>query len=520
MILADAQGVLHDLIPGIGGRATLDELFQRAAARRPDALALIDPPNRSAFTDGPPRQLTYADADRIVSAMAGRLRELGLRTDAIVGLQIANTVESVLALLAVLRAGLIAMPLPLLWRRADLVAALRRVDAKALIVSGRIGDTDHFDLALQVAAEVFSIRHVCGFGSAPRDGVVLLDDLFAIEAPEPLPSLDNEHEAAPGPVAHLAVVTFDVTSDGLVPVARSHAGLVAGGLAIMLEGRLAQDAAILSTLTTSSFAGLVTSIVPWLLVGGTLALHHPFDPATFAEQWISLHSDALVVPGALVAAMAEAGYFSAQDIQSIVAVWRAPERLQHAQPWRDEAVGLTDVAVFGEVGLIAARRSPTGEPTPVFFGPVPAPRGASGAFIVAEARRTDKGTLALAGPMVPRWAFPPGAEQSALPLLSVSADGFVDTGYPCQTGPGNVMTVSGPPPALVTVGGYRFVARDLDAAVRGLESGATLAALPDALAGQRLAGAAGEHGQVQAALMEAGLNPLLAGAFGEPAAAR
>ncbi len=53
----------------------------------------------------------------MISAIAGRLRRMGLHTDAIVGLQLANTVESVLTLLAVLRAGLIAMPLPLLWRR-------------------------------------------------------------------------------------------------------------------------------------------------------------------------------------------------------------------------------------------------------------------------------------------------------------------------------------------------------------------------------------------------------------------
>src|SRR5262245_60081205 len=59
VILADPQSTL----PGIGGRATLDELFQRAAARQPDALALIDPPNRAAFTDGAPRQLSYAEAD-------------------------------------------------------------------------------------------------------------------------------------------------------------------------------------------------------------------------------------------------------------------------------------------------------------------------------------------------------------------------------------------------------------------------------------------------------------------------
>jgi len=55
-------------------RATLDDLFRRAAAARPDALALIDPPDRPSFTDGPVRRLTYAQADRAISALAARLR--------------------------------------------------------------------------------------------------------------------------------------------------------------------------------------------------------------------------------------------------------------------------------------------------------------------------------------------------------------------------------------------------------------------------------------------------------------
>ena len=103
---------------------TLDDVFRRAAARRPDAIALADPPDRDSFTDGPPRHLTYAEADRVVSAIASRLRTLGLQTDAIVGIQLPNTVESVLTILGVLRAGMIAVPLPLLWRRADVARAL------------------------------------------------------------------------------------------------------------------------------------------------------------------------------------------------------------------------------------------------------------------------------------------------------------------------------------------------------------------------------------------------------------
>ena len=56
--------------PQHGSRISIDELFRQVAARRPDAIALADAPNRLRFTDGAPRRLTFAQADRMVSAIA------------------------------------------------------------------------------------------------------------------------------------------------------------------------------------------------------------------------------------------------------------------------------------------------------------------------------------------------------------------------------------------------------------------------------------------------------------------
>ena len=300
---------------------------------------------------------------------------MGLRQDAIVGLQLANTVESVLVLLAVLRAGLIAMPLPLLWRRADAVAALNRVGANALIVSGRVGAVNHFDLAMQVAAETFPIRFVCGFGADTPDGVIALDDLYTVKTLDPLPAHDPQRAHPPGPGAHLAVITWDVSPDGLVPVARSHGELIAGGLAVLREGRLERDAVILSTLMMSSFAGIASAMLPWLMVGGTLALHHPFDVETFAAQRNAMFCDTVILPGPLAAQFAEAGHFSARNgLKRVLGVWRAPERLARAPTWPDAGLDMIDVQVFGETGLIAALRDRRGRPAPIPFGPVAAPR--------------------------------------------------------------------------------------------------------------------------------------------------
>jgi hypothetical protein len=510
LILNDPRG--RPAAERVGGRATLDELLRRAAQRRPDDIALLDPPNRDSFTDGKPRRLTYAQADRMVSAIAGRLRRMGLHTDSIVGIQIANTVEAVLTLLGVLRAGLIAMPLPLLWRRAECMAALGRVSANALIVSGRIGEVDHYDLAMHIAAEIFPIRYVCGFGGNAPDGLVPFDDLFTADRLDPIPPIEGERAGDPG--AHLAVITWDVSADGLVPVGRSHSELIAGGLALLLEGRLAQDAVLLSTLTTSSFAGLAIAMVPWLLVGGTLALHQPFDPDTFLAQRQTLRCDTVILPGPLMSQFAEAGHLVAGDgLTNVIGVWRNPERVSRAWPWRDAKVRMIDVQVFGEIGIIAACRGAGGKPAAIPFGVMFVPRGAKGTVAVAEIAATPNGTVALRGPMVPRAAFPPGAERGGMPYFKAAASGFVDTGYACL--PDNAaMLVTGPPPGIVSFGGYRFVVRELQDLVALPENGAgSLAVLPDALAGHRLVGTAADRDLVQQSLAKLGANPLLVGAF-------
>src|SRR5271155_3733565 len=217
MILGDPLLAAIETAPG-QSRITLDGLFRRVAARRPGAIAIADPPNRDAFPDRAPLRLTYAEADRTISAIAGRLRRMGLTTDAIVGIQMPNVAENILTILGVMRAGLIAAPLPLLWRRADVTTALARVGAKALIVCRRAGNFDHGVFATRVAAEVFSIRFVCGFGHNLPDGFVMLDDLFTAAKLDSVPPLERERNAA----AHIAVITFETGEDGPVPVARRH----------------------------------------------------------------------------------------------------------------------------------------------------------------------------------------------------------------------------------------------------------------------------------------------------------
>src|ERR1700733_8925857 len=342
MILGDTQPARHH-----GSRISIDELFRQVAARRPDAVALVDAPNREWFTDGPSRRLTFAEADHMVSAIAGRLCRMGLPIDTIVGVQLPNIVENVLTILGILRAGMIAAPLPLLWRSADAITAMARVGAKALITCGRVGGFEHCRLATRVAADVFSIRYVCGFGGNLSDGVVPLHDLFTIEKLDPIPLLARDGNAA----THLAVFSFEIGEEGPAPVARRHLELLAGGMCVLSEGRFQPYANILSTIAPASFAGISLTLVPWLLTGGTLILHHAFDADLFAMQQRDERCGTLILPAPVIFRFADTGLFDGDNPATILAQWHAPERLAGSPLWRQENhanTTLIDVPIFGE----------------------------------------------------------------------------------------------------------------------------------------------------------------------------
>jgi hypothetical protein len=141
------------------------------------------------------------------------------------------------------------------------------------------------------------------------------------------------------------------------------------------------------------------------------------------------------------------------------------------------------------------------------------PRGTPQGMHVLTVTRTPSGTLALSGPMVPHAPFPPGAERGSAPRLKI-ADGSIDTFYPCRVDrETKLLTVDAPPAGLVSVGGYRFALRAAQDLIAGIEDGSTLAALPDMLAGHRLAGAGADRDAICDALLAQGANPLLVAAF-------
>ena len=138
---------------------------RRAPAGCDGALRSAQP---ASFTDGAPRRLTYAQADHIVSAIAGRLRRLGLPTDSVVGAAIAEhrreraRTAGRAARRHDRRADAAAVaPRPMPPRRST--ASAQRPSSPARASARPITAISPWD----IAAEVFPVRYVCSFGDRP-----------------------------------------------------------------------------------------------------------------------------------------------------------------------------------------------------------------------------------------------------------------------------------------------------------------------------------------------------------------
>ena len=485
---------------------TLDGLFRRILARKPDALALLDPPNKQRITGQPPKRLTFAEADRAISALSAHFIDAGLPNNSVIAVQLPNTVEFMLTVLAAYRAGLIVALLPLLWRQAELTGALNRTGARAIVTSGKIDGVVHADLAMNAAADAFSIRHVCGFGNDLPEGMASLDLALEIQSATSRAVSQDGRRAA--------MISFDLTADGLRPVPRTHLNLIAGGLALSLESDVPQGSTLMSAFAPSSFAGLASSLLVWLLSGGALALHHPFDGQVIEQAINDNACETLVAPAQLAMRLGEIDLASRlPSLRNVIGLWRAPEQVASSPTWTTEHAVLTDVYLFGEAGLFSARRAADGVPASILPGPHCAPHDVPGSSISGEILLTPRGTLALRGPMVTPAAYAPPPPPSDS-LVAPPPRDFVDTDYAARldrsTG---AICITAPPSGIMAVGGYRFLSQDLQEWARRLGQGALLTALPDRLSGHRLAGRALDNARAREALSELGLNPLMVEAF-------
>ncbi|MEU9826063.1 (2,3-dihydroxybenzoyl)adenylate synthase [Micromonospora chersina] len=133
-----------------------------AADATPAAVCLVDRDTR----------FTYEELVSRVDGAAWRMRELGLRGGDRVVMQLPNSWEFVVVLLACFRLGAVPVMALAAHRRQEIASMATRTDAKAIFVADTVKGFDHQEMAHEIAREVPSVEYVLVTGGTIRKGSV------------------------------------------------------------------------------------------------------------------------------------------------------------------------------------------------------------------------------------------------------------------------------------------------------------------------------------------------------------
>lgn len=175
MIVVPEERIRDFKARGWWGEDTLDDLFRRHVAARPDAESVVDPVNREAIMGGAPARLTWREAEDRIARYVAVLHAEGVGRDDVVAVQLPNVIELGLIYLACIRLGAVVTPAPVQYREHELAYIVGKTDAKAVVTAARIGKHAHAEMMLTVMAGAPALTAVLVVGGDAPEGALDLD---------------------------------------------------------------------------------------------------------------------------------------------------------------------------------------------------------------------------------------------------------------------------------------------------------------------------------------------------------
>lgn len=324
---------------GWWGVQTLVDLYESNAKASPNRTAVVDPENREMIDGQAPKRFTYQELEAEVSRAEKRFGALGLVPGDVVAFQLANTVEQIVLYLAAMRRGLIISPFPIQWRERELKDILNFVDAKAVVTSEFIRDFAHAELLVALKPELPALKTIAVIGNGAPTGAVLFSDI--VEAPvQPFrPHIDDA----------ATICWTSGTEARSKGVPRHHNHWISAGIASVDAAQLTEGCVILNPFPFINMAAIGGTFVPWLLTGGTLVQHHPFDLPVFLQQIAQERVSYTVAPPALLTMLLkQEGVLDKVDLSSLKSMGSgsAPLPPFMVKEWQEKH-GLPVINIFG-----------------------------------------------------------------------------------------------------------------------------------------------------------------------------
>lgn len=323
MILATPEEIKDYTEKGWWGSKTLLDYFKEHARANPDLTALVDPLDREELVGTPPERVTYGELERSVDATATALLAMGIGKDDIVVVQLPNCWELAMLYLAIARAGALIAPLPVQWRERELAYVVSHTGAKAFITVDEFKNFQHLAMGAKVKTNNPGLKYLLTLPqvkemsrSAINEDALQKVDVDANDIFTLCWTSGTEAEPKGCPLSHNNWLNQGRLVAEIAGVRKGDIQLTAGPLVNM--------------------ASVGTTFIPWLIVGGTFVLHHPFNPQLFIKQMITEHVNYTLLVPAVVNAIAkhpQVDHFNLSSVRTIT-VGSAPPSLWSLQEFK------------------------------------------------------------------------------------------------------------------------------------------------------------------------------------------
>ena len=301
MILVKSETIENYVQKGWWSEQTLCDLLLHWSERRANELAVVDPPNKFEISGCRPEQWTWCELLNHVGRYAAVLQAQGLRKDDILVMQLPNCVEQHAIYLACAISGIVVSPVPVQYRAHELSHVMDITKAKLVITTQHVGQFKAAQLWTEIAHQFASLQTILSLGENLPRGVLSLSHLL-LQTPLWDTARIRAHLKANGVTAHdvLTICWTSGTEAKSKGVPRNHNEWLIVGRSVSQAGELKEGARLLIPFPFVNMAGVSTSLAAWILMGGTLHHHHPFDLTVFIEQLRAFPMDYSVAPPAVL----------------------------------------------------------------------------------------------------------------------------------------------------------------------------------------------------------------------------
>lgn len=289
----------------------LDTLLGALTRGRAYEAALRDPPGRRGWSDVNPASVNFLQLDQRVDRLARLLAINKAQPGASVAILAPLGPESIVALMASLRAGLSPLLLPIHGNELELLRLIEASGAVMALGVSRVGTVRPLLVLRNLAMRVFGTRFVGGFGPDIPDGVAPLDTLMASGGSHPLPD----------GAARCAIQVADAASMA-GPFAISERDLLSKALELSRLLKPELSARIVTTLVGGDLAALSSGPAMALLTGVELLPLGLFDLGDLQACIEGGRDVHLVLPGEMEPALAHSRLAAHAALASVVFVQR------------------------------------------------------------------------------------------------------------------------------------------------------------------------------------------------------